>query len=181
MTLGRWLCAIARAKNVSRLDDRLPISWIGLQKGSIMGAANSVVVRFRDGRMLKGTTRDFLPTKGMFHMNPAGSGEVVEVLVQDLKAVFFVKKLGGDPNYNECKDLPEQRVASLGKKICVVFDDGEILAGYTHSYSPSHPGFFVTPVDPKSNNIRVFVVQDSVTEVKLGAQAQAMVKGMGPR
>ena len=143
-----------------------------------MSAANSVVVRFRDGRILKGTTRDFLPAKAMFHIHPVNAQEAVEVLVQDLKAVFFVRRLEGDPNYNEYKDLPEQTVASLGKKIGVVFIDGEVLAGYTHSYNPSNPGFFVTPVDPNSNNIRVFVVRDSVKEVKLGAGAEELLKGL---
>jgi hypothetical protein len=142
-----------------------------------MSAANNVVVRFRDGRMLKGTTRDFLPAKAMFHLHPVGAQEAVEVMVQDLKAVFFVRCLAGDPSYNEYKGLPEQGVASLGKKIGVVFADGEILAGYTHSYNPSNPGFFVTPVDPRSNNIRVFVVRDSVREVKLGSQADEMLRG----
>lgn len=143
-----------------------------------MSAANNVVVRFMDGRILKGTTRDFLPAKAMFHIHPVDGQEAIEVLVQDLKAVFFVRRLGGDPNYNEYKDLPEQAVASLGKKIGVVFDDGEVLAGYTHSYNPSNPGFFLTPVDPKSNNIRVFVVRDSVKEVKLGAGAEELLKGL---
>lgn len=147
-------------------------------KGTYMSAANNVVVRFVDGRILKGTTRDFLPAKAMFHIHPADSNEAVEIQVQDLKAVFFVKRLGGDPNYNEYKDLPEQRVASLGKKIGVVFGDGEVLAGYTHSYNPSNPGFFVTPVDPKSNNIRVFVVRGSAKEVKLGAGAEELLKGL---
>lgn len=146
-----------------------------------MSAANNVVVRFTDGRILKGTTRDFLPAKAMFHIYPVDAQEAIEVMVHDLKAVFFVKRLGGDPNYNEHKDLPEQKVASLGKKIGVVFVDGEMLAGYTHSYNPSNPGFFVTPVDPKSNNIRVFVVRDSVKEVKLGAQAEEMVKSSALR
>jgi len=146
-----------------------------------MSAANNVVVRFRDGRMLKGTTRDFLPAKAIFHIHPVVAGEAVEVMVQDLKAVFFVRRLGGDPSYNEFKELPEQKVASLGKKIGVVFADGEMLAGYTHSYNPSNPGFFVTPVDPRSNNIRVFVVRDAVKEVKLGAQAEEMVKSSALR
>jgi hypothetical protein len=146
-----------------------------------MSAANNVVVRFRDGRVLKGTTRDFLPAKAMFHIHPVDSQEAVEVMVQDLKAVFFVRRLGGDPNYNEYKDLPEQNVSSLGKKIGVVFVDGEILAGYTHSYNASNPGFFLTPVDPKSNNVRVFVVRDSVKEVKLGAQADELTKGKAMR
>ena len=142
-----------------------------------MNAANNVVVRFRDGHILKGTTRDFLPAKAMFHLHPAGAQEAVEVMVHDLKAVFFVRNLGGDPNYNEYKDLPEKNAASLGKKIAVAFADGEVLAGYTHSYNPTNPGFFVTPVDPRSNNIRVFVVRDAVREVKLGVQADAILRG----
>jgi hypothetical protein len=141
-----------------------------------MSAANRVVVRYRDGRLVKGTTRDFLPAKPVFHLHTGDSAEAVEVSLTELKAVFFVRRLEGDPHYNEDKDLPEQRVASLGKKIAVVFADGETLAGYTHSYNASNPGFFVTPVDPKSNNIRVFVVRDSVREVKLGVQADGLIK-----
>ena len=141
-----------------------------------MGAANRVVVRYRDGRLVKGTTRDFLPTKPLFHLHPGDSSEAVEVRLNELKAVFFVRRLEGDPNYNEHKDLPEQGMASLGKKIAVVFEDGESLAGYTHSYNPNNPGFFMTPVDPNSNNVRVFVVRDSVREVKLGAQAEDLIK-----
>jgi len=146
-----------------------------------MGTANKVVVRYLDGRLIKGTTRDFLPGKPMFHVHTDDSAEAVQVSLADLKAVFFVKRLEGDPDYTENKYLPEQPVASLGKKIAVVFTDGEILAGYTHSYSASHPGFFVTPVDPGSNNIRVFVVKQSVCDVKLGSQAESLVKASRAR
>jgi hypothetical protein len=141
-----------------------------------MGAANRVVVRYQDGRILKGTTRDFLPAKPMFHLHTDESSEALEICVSELKAVFFVRSLEGDPNYNEYRELPERNVASLGKKVALVFRDGEMLAGYTHSYNPMNPGFFVTPVDPKSNNIRVFVVRAAVRDVKLGVQAEAIVK-----
>jgi len=146
----------------------------------MMSAANKVVVRYRNGRLVKGTTCDFLPAKPVFHILTGDADQALEVAIADLKAVFFVKRLEGDPNYNEYKDLPEQKVASLGKKIAVKFQDGELLSGYTHSYTPSAPGFFVTPVDPRSNNIRVFVVKDAVRELRLGIQAEELAKGRLP-
>jgi hypothetical protein len=33
---------------------------------------NKVVVRFADGRMLKGTAADFFPGKDLFHVSPVG-------------------------------------------------------------------------------------------------------------
>lgn len=51
-----------------------------------------VIVRYADGRRLKGYTQDFFPNKSIFHLqlaeNPPGS-ESMEVLMKDLKAVFF--------------------------------------------------------------------------------------------
>ena len=129
---------------------------------------NRVVARFLDGRTLKGQTADFLPTRATFHVIPSGQAgssiEVVEVKVSDLKAVFFVKDLVGNAAYNEARAFaPAERV--MGRKVQVEFSDGEKIVGTTQGYQPDRAGFFVVPVDPKSNNDRCFVVMAAVKAV----------------
>jgi hypothetical protein len=49
----------------------------------------------------------------------------------------------------------------------VTFQDGEKIAGTTETYSHNDVGFFLSPADPDSNNVRIFVVNKNVREVKL--------------
>ncbi len=126
-----------------------------------------VVARYTNGRVLKGFTQDFLPNKDRFHLHPSdkASGEAMEVLLKELKAVFFVKDFGGDPQYRERKEYLEGEKPS-GKKVEVTFKDGEVLIGSTLGYDRSRPGFFVFPVDTNANNIRVFAVSHAVKNVR---------------
>src|SRR5262249_32065279 len=80
-----------------------------------------------------------------------------------LKAVFFVKDFRGDSKYNESKTIPPGKP---GRKIEVTFADGENIVGTTQAYNPKALGFFVYPADPKSNSLRIFVVNWNVREVK---------------
>ena len=51
-----------------------------------------VVIRYADGRIIKGYTQDFLPTNPSFHVHPLAfstSMDAVDILVRDLKAVFL--------------------------------------------------------------------------------------------
>ena len=57
------------------------------------------------------------------------------------------------------------RSARSGRKVQVEFSDGETIVGTTQGYQPDRPGFFVVPVDPKSNNDRCFVVMAAVKKV----------------
>jgi hypothetical protein len=48
----------------------------------------------------------------------------------------------------------------------VTFIDGEVLVGSTLGYDPKQQGFFIFPADPKSNNIRVYVVSSAAEKVR---------------
>ncbi len=126
-----------------------------------------VVARFLNGKRVKGFSQDFFPNKDRFHIYPAAkpSGEASEVLVKELKAIFFVQDFVGNYLYNERKKYTEGEKPS-GRKVEVTFADGEILVGSTLGYDPSRPGFFLFPADPKSNNIRVFAVTGAVKKVR---------------
>jgi hypothetical protein len=124
-----------------------------------------VVVRYADGKVLKGCTYDFFPNKSIFHFYPAGgetSGVGAEISIKDLKSVFFVRDFDGNPGYDEQKQFDLDRVYS-GRRVEVKFADGEVLIGSTMGYAPDRPGFFLSPADPMSNNIRVFVINAFVT------------------
>ena len=123
-----------------------------------------VIMRYANGKLIKGYTNDFFPNKTLFHVRsiesePTDKGE--EVYVKELKAVFFVKDFVGNAAYNEIKHFAEGQ-QYCGRKVEVTFTDDEVLVGSTVGYDPSRLGFFVTPVDPQSNNLRVFVISEAV-------------------
>jgi hypothetical protein len=124
------------------------------------------VVRFRDGRVLKGLVHDFAPHKPKFHLSPSGksAGRPVEVEVAALKALFFVKSWEGDPK--RADDPSFDHAAGHGKRVIVTFVDGEQLAGFTVGYAADKQGFFVIPADGKANNTRVFVAAAAVRNLE---------------
>jgi hypothetical protein len=128
---------------------------------------NKIVVRFQDGRIIKGTTADFFPNKDLFHVTastaPPGA-KPEEVRTKEMKALFFVKDFAGDPkqvNRNEF-DPAHPRP---GRRIKVVFKDGEILVGVTTGYQSGRPGFFLVPADTALNMDRCYVVSAATREV----------------
>jgi hypothetical protein len=53
-----------------------------------------------------------------------------------------------------------------GRKLEVTFLDGEVIVGSTLNYRPEGLGFFLCPADPRSNNLRIFVVCGSVRRAR---------------
>lgn len=124
-------------------------------------ALNKVVLKLRDGTIQKGQTNDFFPNKKKFHIEDL-EGNIIEVSTDQLKAIFFVKDFLGDKNYEECYD---DIIIGGGRKIEVLFPDGETVIGYTQGYSEQRIGFFITPADKDCNNERIFVVNASTKKV----------------
>jgi len=128
---------------------------------------NKVVARFADGRTLKGMTADFLPAKSSFHLSAADAPEgatPLEIHMTELKALFFVKDLTGDPQHVE-RNVFDPARPPAARKIKAVFKDGEVLVGTTTGYQAGRPGFFIVPADEDSNIERCFVVTAATSEV----------------
>jgi hypothetical protein len=142
-----------------------------------MSETNNVVLHFQDGTVLKGSTQDFNPGRPGFHLAPSDGGPAIQVRNAQLKAVFFVKNLRGNPDHGGPTGFLSAPAATAhGKKVAVLFKDGELLCGYTLSYLPDRQGFFIFPVDPETNNVRVFVIAASAAEIKTGPAAEALAQ-----
>ena len=132
-------------------------------------AMNTIVVRYVDGRVAKGTTTNFFPTKERFNLFPdegVPGTRTQEILLSDLKAVFFVNDLAGSPAHDERNQFNPSKPV-FGRKIKVVFKDGEVVVGTTQGYQPGRLGFFVVPADEESNNSRCFIVTAATNQVSL--------------
>jgi len=123
-----------------------------------------VVARFRDGRLVRGYTADFHPSKPQLHLSAEPhSSDTLFLQLSQLKALFFVRDFNGDQMR---VDRHEFGAAPQGRKIVVTFNDGETLLGSTLGYRGEGEGFFVQPADPRSNNLRVFVAPGATQQVR---------------
>ena len=50
--------------------------------------------------------------------------------------------------------------------VSLQFPDGEVMVGLTNRFPPNRPYFFVVPVDPESNNIRILVNRGAVKKME---------------
>jgi len=130
-----------------------------------------VVLRFLDGRIIKGYIGDFSPANNHISVVDEKLNEQ-DVQLNELKAVFYVKSFEGNKDYSEKKSFT--KTSQKGKKILIRFKDGERLIGYLEGDVPwqrgfflesKKGGFFIIPSDDQTNNIKVFVVSTSVTNV----------------
>jgi len=128
---------------------------------------NQAVVAFLDGRRLKGYIFNFSAIREVFRLFPSEKAtheSGTDVLMKDLKAIFFVKDFSGDPAY---KESPEHDAPQRGRKIEITFADGEKLTGITDAYNKQKLGFFVFPLDAGSNNVRIFVINRNVHDAQM--------------
>jgi len=138
---------------------------------------DKVVVRFKDGRVLKGQVNDFDPNAVEIMLVELENGDKLRLPIDELKALFFVHSLEGDPAYRERKVFGIRE--SIGHKIYIRFHDGESMLGfikgdvpwekgfYRSSPESQSSGFFMAPVDGESNNIKIFVIASAVRDISV--------------
>lgn len=131
-----------------------------------------VILRFLDKRLVKGHLERFSPSDHIITIK-ADDAQRLEVDIEQLKGIFFVKSFGGDSGRKEKKSF--EGVPYDGKKVFVRFKDGESMVGYVEGEVPwekgfflhakKNSGFFLRPVDVGSNNTKIFVVAKSIDDV----------------
>jgi hypothetical protein len=124
-----------------------------------------IVAHLIDHTLVKGTSADVDPGKPVFHVQ-TGQG-IVEVKLADLKALYFVKDFNGQPQYRESHSPADGDARLRGsRQVELRFLDGEQMGGLMNRFPPNKSFFFVLPMDPQSNNLRILVNREAVASIK---------------
>lgn len=138
---------------------------------------NKIVARYLDGRLLKGIGLDINPSRPAFHVRPT-HGSAVTVQMADLKAIFYVRSLDGDSNHDEDLTPDPDDVRSRATSLVTLrFADGEIMVGLTLGYPMNRPYFFIVPVDPRSNNIRILINRAALVSIEGAPTGEPAAQG----
>jgi hypothetical protein len=125
-----------------------------------------VVARYLDGRLVKGVSMDVDAMRPTFHVKPT-EGKAVQVALNELKALFFVRTLDGDSKHKEDgTPNPADPRARGATVVNIGFADGEQIVGLINGYPPKRPFFFIVPVDSKSNNVRILINRAAVVSME---------------
>jgi hypothetical protein len=147
-----------------------------------MNDGEKTVLRFRDGRLLRGFLKDFAPDLDEIFLEEVETDRIYPVRVEDVKAIFFVRSFEGDRTYREKKTFGVSK--QKGQRVFVKFRDGESLVGFLEGDVPWEKGFFLSrldrglkgffllPVDEDTNNMKVFVIATSVEDVTVVPAAE---------
>jgi Family of unknown function (DUF6982) len=140
-----------------------------------MNDSEKTVLRFRDGRLLRGYLKGFAPDLDEVHLEEVETDRIYPVRVEEVKAIFFVRSFEGDRTHKEKKAYGASK--PKGQRVFVKFRDGESLVGFLEGDVPWEKGFFLSrldrglkgffllPVDEDTNNMKVFVIATSVEDV----------------
>jgi hypothetical protein len=122
---------------------------------SFVSGDHRVVLHTVEGQVLRGSiaNADLADTE-LPLMQP--NGAVARVPAEHVKAVFFMLPAG------------ERPPPAAGTRVRVTFGDGRQISGLSPDYSPDSLGFFVLPLDTRTNTARVWVYRGSARQITVG-------------
>jgi hypothetical protein len=124
-----------------------------------------VVVHYLDGRLLRGHSKFFFRGQNTVRVVDLRR-RIVRVPLNEVKAIFFVRRLKGRKDYHEKKSFTSSS-PRFGRKVEVQFLDGEVLRGSSLDYRTDEQGFYLKPSDPESNNEMVFIPLAALKRVRV--------------
>ena len=132
-----------------------------------------VIVRYANGTTLRGyfTAEEAQelshPLSERFSVRNV-EGNMEDVEVSGLKAIFFVKSFEGTQDYSEFKVFTHQP-SGKGVWVRLHFHDGEVMEGIAPNAlgTFASKAFTLTPPDPRSNNESVIVSKHCLKEMQI--------------
>jgi len=123
-----------------------------------------MVVHFMDGRILKGFGSVIAPGEAIMELKDLEE-KIHWVELSQVKGVFYVRSFEG--SRHKTRPTATAWSPSTGNRVRITFKDGEILEGQVNDPSrlASAPGFYVVPLDPASNNYRMYLNRAAVEQV----------------
>jgi hypothetical protein len=94
-------------------------------------------------------------------------GRLLSIPLDEVKGVFFVREFEGNPQRPERKVF-HSRPRLAGVWVRMTFKDNEVLEGLipNNLLEISPLGFFVTPPDLYSNNLKMFIPRSALTAIE---------------
>lgn len=127
-----------------------------------------VVVRKLDKEVVKGFVdpASYLRPEGLEVLDR--EGRLVHIPLHEVKGVFFVREFDGNPQRTERKVF-HSRPRLAGLWVRLTFKDSEVLEGVlTNDLLAIDPlGFFLTPPDFYSNNLRMFIPRGALSGIEV--------------
>ena len=128
-----------------------------------------IVAHLIGGTVVKGVSLDVNPLKPTCHLKTE-AGPTIEVALAKTKALFFVKSAGGQKEFREGKAPAPGDPRLIGaKQVRVIFADQEEIVGLMNRFPPITPYFYLLPIDPASNNIRMLINKAAVKRMAVVA------------
>jgi len=127
-----------------------------------------LVVHFKDNRTLAGYGDDFHERDTEVLVREASSDERTTVNLHQVKVVCFVRNLFSAGVVRN-REAPPIHHESRGHRVDIEFKDGEKLSGTVRVSGRPTSGFFLTPLNPNANSIRIFVNPSEVVSFKFVA------------
>jgi hypothetical protein len=131
-----------------------PVSLAPSGAGRVSGTQRAVV-HLLDGQVLRGTLTDADLEAPELELDSGNPGALDQVASAAIKAIFFMLAPGEPPP------------AAGGKRVRVTFKDGRQVAGFSDDYREELVGFFMVPVDTRTNTARIWVYQAAVKQVSV--------------
>jgi Family of unknown function (DUF6982) len=122
---------------------------------SFISGDHRVVLHTVEGQVLRGSLANAdLGDVELPLLQP--NGAVARIPAAQVKAIFFMLPAG------------ERPPAAAGTRLRVVFGDGRQISGLSPDYSAGTSGFFVLPLDSRTNTARVWVYRAAVRQLNVG-------------